>query len=448
MNAPHIENRDADAASDDHLDWIRRLQWCGVYTRQSRGPRDNYSSCQAQFEACLAFVTARFDDGWVFNGRRYDDEAESSETLDRPGFQRLLEHIREGKVQRVVVLRLDRLSRRIEDCTRLLQDLHDLKVPLTIIKQPELGTSANDALLLNLMASFAEFEQQITRDRLADARASLKQRGRRVAGVVPYGYEADPVTKQLLVAVTEAERVGQMFAMASEGKKPTEIAAFANNHGWRTKERTSKNGRVTGGNRWTARQVLAVLSNPVYPGLIRDGEQLRPGAHEPIVNQKLFENVRETIASRRTSSRARTASPMAWPLRGLLRCGQCGRPLSPSISGYKNLRYRYYRCRSDAGGLPKCQGVSLPAHEIETFVMGAVGDAEFHSLPTGTDNNYESVRQDFCRFWRVLSPQDQSAALPLLVREVVYDPKGSRITITIDPDTVEQIMQSASPPTQ
>ena len=222
MNAPHIENRDADAASDDHLDWIRRLQWCGVYTRQSRGPRDNYSSCQAQFEACLAFVTARFDDGWVFNGRRYDDEAESSETLDRPGFQRLLEHIREGKVQRVVVLRLDRLSRRIEDCTRLLQDLHDLKVPLTIIKQPELGTSANDALLLNLMASFAEFEQQITRDRLADARAALKQRGRRVAGVVPYGYEADPVTKQLLVAVTEAERVRQMFAMAVCWRDQTE----------------------------------------------------------------------------------------------------------------------------------------------------------------------------------------------------------------------------------
>ena len=94
MHAPHIETRDADPASDDILDRIRRLHWCGIDTRQSRGPKDDYSSCQAQFEACLAFVSSRFDDGWVFNGRRYGDEAESSETLERPGFQRLLEHRR------------------------------------------------------------------------------------------------------------------------------------------------------------------------------------------------------------------------------------------------------------------------------------------------------------------------------------------------------------------
>ncbi len=444
MNSPHPQPHDADPASDDILDRIRRLHWCGIYTRQSRGSKDAYSSCQAQFEACLAFVSSRFDDGWVFNGRRYDDEAESSETLDRPGFQRLLEHIREGKVQRVVIHRLDRLSRRLADCARILQELHDLRIPLSIVKQPELSGSAADTMLLNLMASFAEFEQQMTRERMADARTALKRHGRRIAGVVPYGYEADPTSKQLQIVKTEADHVRQMFEWAADGKKPAEIAAMANDRGCRTKRRTSKSGHVSGGGRWTARQVLAVISNPVYAGLIRDGQQLRPGAHEPIVDQKLFETVRETVASRRTSSRNRTASPIAWPLRGLLRCGQCGRPLSPSISGYKNLRYRYYRCRSDAGGTPACQGVSLPAHEIETFVMRAVGVAEFHPSPTGTDNNDESVRQNFLRLWQKLLPQDQSKALPRLVREVVYDPKRSRITMTLDPDAVEQMVQAAS----
>lgn len=155
-----------DADTDDILDRVRHLHWCGIYTRQSRGPKDEYSSCQAQFESCLAFVTSRFDDGWVFNGRRYDDEAKSSETLERPGLQKLLEHIREGKVQRVVVHRLDRLSRRLVDCTKFLQELHDRRLPLSIVKQPELGTSAKDTMLLNLMASFAEFEQQMTREGL------------------------------------------------------------------------------------------------------------------------------------------------------------------------------------------------------------------------------------------------------------------------------------------
>jgi DNA invertase Pin-like site-specific DNA recombinase len=446
MNTPHIQNRDADPASDNILDRIRRLHWCGIYTRQSRVSKDNYSSCQAQFEACLAFVSSRFDDGWVFNGRRYDDEAESSESLDRPGFQRLLEHIREGKVQHVVVHRLDRLSRRLADCARILQELHDLRIPLSIIKQPELSGSAADTMLLNLMASFAEFEQQMTRERMADARAALKRHGRRVAGAVPYGFKAHPVTKQLIIVKAEASHVQQMFELAV-AKKPAEIAAMANERGWRTKRRTSKSGQVSGGGRWTSRRVLAVLSNPVYAGLIRDGEQLRPGAHEPIIVQKLFEEVRENIASRRTSSRDRTASPITWPLRGLLRCGECSRLLSPSISGYKNLRYRYYRCRSNAGGTPACQGVSLPAHEIETFVMRAVGDAEFHPLPTGTDDNDESVRQRFLRLWQNLSPQDQSKALPRLVRKVVYDPKRSRITMTLDPDAVEQMVQATpSPP--
>lgn len=446
MNSPHIQPGDADPENDDLLERIRRLHWCGIYTRQSRGSKDDYSSCQAQFESCLAFVTSRFDDGWVFNSRRYDDEAESSETLERPGFQRLLEHIREGKVQRVVIHRLDRLSRRLADCARILQELHELQVPLSIVKQPELSGSAADTMLLNLMASFAEFEQQMTRERMSDARKALKRHGRRIAGVVPYGYQSDPVSKQLMIVKTEASHVRQMFEWAADGRKPAEIAAMANERSWRTKRRTSKSGNVSGGGRWTARQVLAVLSNPVYSGLIRDGEQQRPGAHEPLVDQKMFEKVRETIASRRTSSRDRTASPIAWPLRGLLRCGQCGRPLSPSISGYKNLRYRYYRCRSDAGGTPKCQGVSLPAHEIETFVVRTVGDAEFQPSPTATGDNDESERKSFLRLWRNLSPQDQSKALPRLVREVVYDPKRSRITMTLDPDAVEQMVQAASSP--
>lgn len=425
-------------------EWVRKFHLCGVYTRQSRESNDEYSSCESQSDACRAFVKARHPEGWVYNGQRYDDVASSSETLDRPGLKKLFQHIREGKVQRVVVLRLDRLSRRIEDCTRLLQDLHDLNVPLTIINQAELGTSANDALLLNLMASFAEFEQQMTRDRLADARAALKQRGRRVAGVVPYGYDADAVTKQLLVAETEAERVRQMFAMATEGKKPTEIATIANDRHWRTKERTSKNGRVTGGNRWTARQVLAVLSNPVYAGLIRDGANTRQGRHEPLVEPELFDQVREIIASRRTSSRKKQPTAVEWPLRGILRCGKCGRPLSPSVSGYKQLRYRYYRCRSDAGGQPACKGVSLPAHEIETYVIQTVGDVDNSQTLAEQGDEWVERYKQFAQIWQQLAPNEQRKLIPQLVHEVVFEPVQSTIAVTIHSETITNFVQALS----
>ncbi len=207
----------ADHDSDDIVERIRRLCWCGIYTRQSREPNDEYSSCQAQFDACWEFVKSHFDDGWVCNGRRYDDQTESSETLDRPGLQRLLDDIREGKVDRVIVHRLDRLSRRIVDSTTILQELHDRQIPLTIVTQPELGITAEHTFVLNLMASFAEFEQEMIRERLAEARAAHKRHGRRVAGVVPCGYEADPVTKQLVVVPKEARRVRKMFEMAADG---------------------------------------------------------------------------------------------------------------------------------------------------------------------------------------------------------------------------------------
>lgn len=120
--------------------------------------------------------------------------------------------------------------------------------------------------MLNLMALFAEFEQEMTRERLAETRAAMKHHGLRVAGIVPYGYMADPVTKQLEPDPREGRRVRAMFRMAAEGKLPRDITTIINGRGWRTKVRVSKTGNRTGGGRWTARQILDTLSNPVYIG--------------------------------------------------------------------------------------------------------------------------------------------------------------------------------------
>jgi len=243
-----------------------RYCWCGIYTRQSRDPEGEFTSCQAQFEACFEFLRARFDLGWVYNGRRYDDEGGSSESLDRPGLSRLLADIDAGKVDRVVVHRLDRLSRSIADCTSLLQQLRDRGVPVTVVVSPELGVSAEHTFILSILASFAEFEQEMIRERFADARTALKRRGHRVAGVVPDGYAADPVTKQLIVEPREASRVRKMFHWAVEGKTPTEIAEIANRRRWRTKARVVKTGQVRGGGRWTPRQVAGDAFKPHLRG--------------------------------------------------------------------------------------------------------------------------------------------------------------------------------------
>ena len=349
---------------------------CAIYTRQSRGTGAEFTSCEAQFLACHDFVVSHAVDGWSWNGRRYDDEGESSDTLVRPGMQRLLEDIKAGDVDRVVVYRLDRLSRTVFDFLSFVHLLRERGIPLSITTAPELGRSANDTFVLNILVSVAEFEREIIRSRLAESRAALKSHGRRVAGVVPYGYRADPTTRQLAPVPREARCVRKMFQFAADGKTAREIAAIAGRRRWRTS---------TGG-RWTPRQVLATLANPVYVGRIRDGENSRPGVHQALVDQSLFTRAAARIVSRCTGKNARPRIRMRWFLRGVLYCGRCGRLMIPATTHYRVFRYRYYRCRSFAGGRPPCSGVSIPAQAIESFVKRQLLDSQtWATLPSLTE---------------------------------------------------------------
>lgn len=430
---------ESDEAFDDVLAEVRNLKWCGIYTRQSRSSQSDFSSCEAQFLACFEFIRSRFEDGWVCNGRRYDDEGESSESLQRPGMDRLLADVRAGKVDRVVVHRLDRISRRLVDCTSLLKELQELKIPLSIVTQPDLGETADYTLLLNLMASVADFEQEMIRDRFAEARSALKAQGRRVAGRVPYGYVTDPQTKQLVLEPREAELVQLMFQLAARGTTPAEIARYINQKGWKTRKRVAKSGRASGGQSWTPRQVLSTLSNPVYAGLIRDGEQTREGIHVPIVDLDLFQAVRRLAESRQTRKPGRKQSSTNWPLREVLRCGRCRRKMSPNTSGYRNFRYRYYRCRSTAGGLPPCAGVRVPAHEIEAFVVANVGQIVEQALQEQQNPESVQVWEQFAQGWNVLTDVRRFALLPLVLAEVVFNPDDSTIQTSIDPDQISSL---------
>jgi site-specific DNA recombinase len=415
---------------------IPRRSWTAIYTRQSRSSGGEFSSCEAQLSVCMKFVMARIEDGWVWNGKRYDDEGQSGETLDRPGLQRLLADIRDGKIDRVVVHRLDRLSRRIAHCTTLLQELKDRHMALAIVTQPELDFGARQTLILNLMASFAEFEQEMIRDRLTESRAAMKRRGLRVAGAVPYGYTTETRTKQLTVDRREALRVRRMFEMAAKGKTPTEIAEVANRRGWRTKEWVSKRKNKRGGSLWTPRQILATLANPVYIGQIRDGTRTRPGSHKAIVSEELFRQAIAIIQSRRSRPPGPKRAKMIWPLRGRLNCGQCGRLMSPSQGRHGSIIYRYYRCRSHAGGRSPCIGVCLPAPAVERFVLELLADPDSGHL---VDGEGTELRETLARTWSTIDERQQEKLLPLIVQEVVYHAKEGKIAVTFDSDALERI---------
>jgi DNA invertase Pin-like site-specific DNA recombinase len=369
----------------------RRPVRCVIYTRQSVGSSDELSSCATQREACAVFAASQ---GWIVENFRFDDVGFSGATLDRPGLQRILAFLREDGADHILVHRLDRLSRRVADCVKLFDEFRRLHVNLVIVTVPELGNAAQDHFLLNIMASFAEFEREMIAGRIAEARARLKWERKRLAGAVPYGYNANPRTKQFEPAPAEAEVVRWMFAEAAAGKRPSEIAGEANTN----QHRTKANGP------WSARQVVATLRNPVYAGYLGNGEGIRLGEHPPVIDMDQFEAAGRALDSRRTARPKPSAYGDVWPLKGKIRCGQCGRPLSPHSCRRGNKVYRYYRCRATAGGRAPC-GYLIPALDIESMIWKRQPNVrEGESLDAGR------LRQ--------------------LVARVVYKPDQNRVAVT------------------
>ncbi len=394
-----------------------------IYTRQSRDRSAVFSSCDMQRSICKDFADGF---GWEVC-ETFEDVGGSSESLDRPSLRRLLQFVEAGGVDRIIVYSVDRLTRKLLHLQVLLQAFDQHHVSLHVVTDPQFGSSASARLITNIIAAASEFQQDLTRERLAEARAGLKQKGRRVAGRVPYGYVIDRNSKQLMINPTEAKRVRKIFELAVSGKRPQEIADYANERGW-----LAGRGRGT----WTARQVLKMLSNPTYAGMIHNGSGKLPGQHEAIVDHATIEQARAVIASRRSRKAAHAPAKFLFPLRRLLKCGRCHRAMTPCLNQRKYFRDYFYRCRSRAGGKPPCPNVSLRAFEIEHFIssMFEQSEAEHESSANAP---LEAIRSS----WSELNMRTQTNLLATIIKEVIFDPDAGAIVVTLVDDAVERIRQ-------
>lgn len=412
-----------------------------IYTRQSVESSDkSLSSCEVQFSICQDFMRNRVGPYSEWVGERLDDDGHSGATLKRPAVKRLMALVESRLVDQVVIYRLDRLTRSLRDSVDVFEAFRTAGVELLIVTAPELASSASDHLMLNLMGVFAEFERDMIRSRLADTRAALRQRGRRLAGKVPYGYDADPVTKQLVVNRLEAGHVRRIFRLAAAGTLPKEIAALANKRGWRTKITVAqRSGRISGGGAWTPRQILDLLANPVYTGVFAQGTKTRPGNHEAIVTDQDFESAGREIAKRRTTKASRHVSTTSWPLRGKIICPFCRRKMSPHRMHRGNIVYLHYRCRSHAGGRPPCKKSALPAHEFECAVANWISSQPPRLSPPHATQDHAIRLEQFLSAWKMLDSFSQRCLLPEIVRSVTFARDWSSLRVEFDPEAIAQV---------
>jgi DNA invertase Pin-like site-specific DNA recombinase len=268
---------------------------CAIYTRKSseEGLEQEFNSLAAQREACEAFIRSQQHEGWALGRTRYDDGGFSGGNMERPALQGLLAEIRARRIDIVVVYKVDRLTRSLADFARLVEIFDAEAVSFVSVTQQFNTTSSMGRLTLNVLLSFAQFEREVTGERIRDKIASSKKKGMWMGDNVPLGYDASKRT--LVVNPAEAETVRCIFDLYRELGCVRRVKEEADRRGLRTKCSTLANGTTRGGRPFSRGHLYGLLSNPIYTGQIAHKSELYPGQHPALIANETWSAVRDRL---------------------------------------------------------------------------------------------------------------------------------------------------------
>ena len=356
---------------------------CAIYTRKSseEGLEQDFNSLDAQREACAAYIASQKHEGWSEVPTRYDDGACSGGTMDRPALQALLADIKARRIDVVVVYKVDRLTRALADFAKIVEVFDAHNVSFVSVTQAFNTTTSMGRLTLNVLLSFAQFEREVTGERIRDKIAASKKKGMWMGGYVPFGYR--PLDRSLVIEEAEAGIVRLIFALYLELGTVRDVEAELERRSVVIPGRTTKSGRIYGAKNFSRGQLYKLLSNPIYCGEIRHKGVRHPGQHAAIIAPDTFAKVAEQLAANaheRTIGRnARSPSLLA----GLI-VDAAGNALIATHANKQGKRYRYYISKvlhegRTRGRLSRDHMVSLdaegraawrlPATDIETIVI-------------------------------------------------------------------------------
>jgi DNA invertase Pin-like site-specific DNA recombinase len=333
-----------------------------VYVRQSvtRTDGPEFSSLDAQEEACRAYITAQVHNGWVATREVFRDAGFSGGTLDRPGFRALMTAIKSGRIDVVVVYKVDRLSRSLLDFAQLMKVFEEQGVAFVSVTQNFSTADALGKLTLNLLMSFSEFEREMVSERTKDKIQAARRRGHWTGGPVPFGY--DNIDKKLVVNKAQAGTLRVLVDVYLSMRSARATAKALNDAGHRRRK----------GKRWTKAAVLSRLKDPLLRGLIRAGDEMVEAEHEAIIDSATAAQVDQLLAQH-TRPAERVSRNAEFLLAGLVTCVSCDGAYTPSSARSRGKRYRYYRCVTrDKVGTHACQARPLPAEAVEDFVVEQV----------------------------------------------------------------------------
>ena len=413
---------------------IRKIR-CAAYTRKSseEGLDMDFNSLHAQRESCEAYITSQKQEGWVLVPDQYDDGGISGGTLERPALQRLLTDIEAGRIEVVVVYKIDRLSRSLMDFAKLVEVFDRHNVTFVSVTQSFNTTTSMGRLTLNILLSFAQFEREVTGERIRDKIAASRKKGMWMGGNPPLGY--DVKDRKLVVNAHEAATVLMIFKRFLTVGSATLLSKDLLSEGV-----TSKRGKPI-----NKGYLYKLLKNQVYIGKAVHKGKAYPGEHEAIISQDLWNKVRSIISEspRARANHTRAQTPAL--LKGII-FGADGRAMTPVHTKKINKLYRYYvAAELLKGETPDGIVRRVPAGEMEAAVIDNVrGLLRAPEIVVATwraarghdesisEADVREALQSLDPLWDELFPTEQSRVLQLLVERVDVPPDGLDIKFRVD----------------
>jgi len=383
---------------------------CAIYTRKSseEGLEQEFNSLDAQYEACKAYITSQRHEGWTLARERYDDGGISGGTMEREGLKALLADVAAGKVDVIVIYKIDRLTRSLADFARIVELLEKHGASFVSVTQSFNTKTSMGRLMLHVLLSFAQFEREVGAERVRDKIAASKAKGMWMGGTVPLGYDA--VDRKLVVNGQEAETVRAIFGRFVELKSVQGTLRWAQRQGLKTKHR-SKNGTARGGRAFEYGSLRCILSNRLYAGQVEHKGKLFPGQHEAIVDEQLFQVAQTVLAILSSSAVSGPKLVSGSLLQGLI-VDRHGRTMGPVHTTRNGQRFRYYVTHPKGIGEGDPAPFRLAADAIENVICELLVD---HL--TGQVTNIDA-RSDADRISTTLTGSDYRARRELMIERV------------------------------
>jgi site-specific DNA recombinase len=409
---------------------------CAVYTRKSseEGLEQSFNSLEAQREACIAYISSQKHEGWVAIKERYDDGGFSGGTMDRPALRQLLNDISAGKVQTVVVYKVDRLTRSLSDFAKIIEVFDSHGVSFVSVTQQFNTTTSMGRLTLNVLLSFAQFERELTGERIRDKVAASKKKGMWMGGVVPLGY--DCADHRLIVNLPEAESVREVFQQYLRLGCVKKLKEHLERKQIRSKTRTSSAGRTSGGKTFSRGALYHLLNNRVYIGEIVHQKQSYPGQHAAIVPQKLWDQVAARLEANNQAHRTGKSTSTASLLSGIVFDAKRVR-FTPTHAVKNGKRYRYYTSQAAIQQTDNGPAVArFPAQELENLVISQIHlllaspDKSICGLEESPEKDVAGQRaRDLAERWPRLNTSEQHEFVRNALRRVVLGQSTIRIEV-------------------